>query len=417
MGKMRVVWIVNVVFPEICSVLGLEKTVIGGWLFAYKKALKESFSELELHIISPYKGRNIRKIESGGDVFYVFPENIEKEKLLLFYKKINAEVSPLLVHIHGTEFFHSYAYVEANGNDNVLVSIQGMVSVYARYYYGGIEHSDLRKYVSLRDILKGETIRKKRDLFVKNGKTETELIRKVKYIAGRTSWDYSNCWILNKSMNFFVLNEPLRSSFYENQWKIENCRRHSIFMSQTYYPIKGLHKMLEALPAILDVYPDTELFLCGENITDKPWYRRTTYGNYIKSLIEKYRLDDHVHFVGVMNEAQMVSHYLSANVFVCPSSIENSSNSVCEAQLLGTPVVSAYVGGLMDLVEDGRTGLLYRFEEVPMLANKICRIFENDDLAANISLNERKVALKRHDRMDIARELMSIYNSIINRNI
>lgn len=412
MGEMKVLWIVNVAFPEICHVLGLEKTVIGGWLYAYRQALKDSFNNIKLYIISPYNGSEIRRVESNGDVFYVFPDSLGKNSLFEFYKDLNDKIQPDVVHIHGTEFFHSFAFLEVNGNKNVLVSIQGLVSVYSKYFYGNISKMSLMKFVSLRDILKGDTLWKKKSIFVKNGKTERELIRRANFIAGRTSWDYSNCWEFNRNMTYFKLNEALRPSFYENQWNINRCNRHTIFMSQTYYPIKGLHKMLEALPLVLSEYPDTELFLCGEDITQKPWYKITTYGKYIKYLIKKNKLEGCVHFLGIMSEKQMVEHYLSANVFVSPSSIENSSNSVCEAQLIGTPVISSYVGGIMDLVEDEKSGLLYRFEETCMLANKICRVFKNDELAQKLSHNARSVALVRHDRKAISDKLIDIYNYI-----
>ena len=52
-----------------------------------------------------------------------------------------------------------------------------------------------------------------------------------------------------------------------------------------------------------------------------------------------------------------------------------------EAQLLGVPVIASYVGGVPDMVTHGETGLLYRFEEVEMLAEGIRNLFMNMALA------------------------------------
>ena len=68
----------------------------------------------------------------------------------------------------------------------------------------------------------------------------------------------------------------------------------------------------------------------------------------------------------------------------------------------------------MDLIEDQKSGLLYRFEEAAMLAYKICSIFESDNLAYKLSVNEREVAMKRHDRKAIADSLYNIYTQINN---
>lgn len=114
----------------------------------------------------------------------------------------------------------------------------------------------------------------------------------------------------------------------------------------------------------------------------------------------------------MIDAERMVEQYRLANVFVCPSSIENSPNSLGEAQLIGCPVVASYVGGVPDMVENGRTGLLYRFEETEMLAAAICRIFGNDDLAKSLSKNGIDVAKERYDGIKNATRMMEIYNSI-----
>jgi glycosyltransferase involved in cell wall biosynthesis len=113
----------------------------------------------------------------------------------------------------------------------------------------------------------------------------------------------------------------------------------------------------------------------------------------------------------------MVKQYAAAHVFVCPSIIENSPNSVGEAQLVGTPCVASYVGGTMDMVKDGETGFLYRFEEISLLAKQICQIFSNDELAISLSENAHRAALMRHDKLKNATQLNSIYKQIINESI
>lgn len=108
----------------------------------------------------------------------------------------------------------------------------------------------------------------------------------------------------------------------------------------------------------------------------------------------------------------MADQYRMAHVFVCSSSIENSPNSLGEAQLIGCPVVASYVGGVPDMVDNNITGLLYRFEETEMLAAAICRIFNNDNLAEALSTREIETASKRHDGIKNANRMMEIYKTV-----
>ena len=120
-----------------------------------------------------------------------------------------------------------------------------------------------------------------------------------------------------------------------------------------------------------------------------------------------------MHFLGQLSEEQMIAEYIKAHVFVCPSAIENSPNSVGEAQLLGTPVVASYVGGTMDMVKDNETGFLYRFEEISLLAQRVCELFANSELCNRLSEQARIAAKQRHCKDANAATLLEIYNEIV----
>ena len=64
---------------------------------------------------------------------------------------------------------------------------------------------------------------------------------------GRTTWDQACTYLINPKVKYHFCNETLRSEFYKDRWKVENCNKHTIFISQASYPIKGFHKFLEAL--------------------------------------------------------------------------------------------------------------------------------------------------------------------------
>lgn len=408
--KLKVVWLSNIIFPDAAERIGVARYAIGSWLTAYRDVMRKYHGDdMMLHVIAPYDGHSFAEQTVGDTCHYLFPKECKPQALSAWFKSIDDRIRPDVVHLHGSEFPHSSIYVDACGNANAVLSIQGLVSVYPRYYFAGMP---VHYPPTLRDLLKGETLTARRNEMARRGRLERSLLTKVRYVAGRTSWDYAHCKAVNQSLHYFVCNEPLREGFYHAAWSLPACRRHTIFACQSSYPIKGTHMLLRALAIVRRTYPDAVLSLPGVDVARRPWYRTFTYWKYIRSLIRDLGLSGCVHFLGDLSEEEMIDQYLSANVFVCPSSIENSSNSVCEAQMTGTPVIASYVGGMMDLVDDGVTGLLYRFEEIEMLADKICRIFADDDLAVTLSRNARAAASVRHDREAIARSLWQIYQTV-----
>ena len=243
------------------------------------------------------------------------------------------------------------------------------------------------------------------------------MLEMAKHIIGRTSWDRARTWAINPAAHYHFCNETLRPEFYDgSSWDYNRCNKHTIFLSQAGYPIKGLHQLLKAMPLILRHYPNTTIRIAGNDITKctslKDFLHFTGYGRYINRLIKKGELEDHVVFIGRLNADEMKREYLSANVFVCPSSIENSPNSLGEAQILGVPCVSSYVGGTMDMM-DSNTDNLYRFEEIEMLAYKICQIFGKEER----QVDTKDIAVKRHNQLGNATMLCDIYKSIVNESI
>ena len=414
---MTVLWITNILFPEAIELItgSGELKASGGWMLGAANALlKQDGTNLYVASVSPLVTK-LTKLYGKQIISYVLPLGKGNQKVNLDYcplwKQINEDVKPDIVHIHGTEYSHGYAYMKACGCNNVVISIQGVTSAYYYYYYDGMTKQDIYRNLTLRDILRGSILDGQKQ-FARRAKYEVEMLKMAQNIIGRTSWDRAHVWAINPDAKYHFCNETLRQDFYNGElWNYEQCQKHSIFLSQAVYPIKGLHQVLKAMPLILRHYPDTTIRVAGSDITktttieDK--LRLSGYGRYIKRLIKRNKLTDHIEFTGNLNGQQMKQEYLRANVFICPSSIENSPNSLGEAQILGTPCISSYIGGTPDMM-CGNEDNLYRFEEVEMLAYKVCRIFYNK--GAQQSMNN--VANQRHNQLENALSLISIYNQI-----
>lgn len=303
------------------------------------------------------------------------------------------------------------------GNDNVLISIQGLTSVYYHYFNSGINSRTILRNITFIDLYSRSTIFQQKRAMALRGQYERLMLENVNHIIGRTSWDKAHTWAINPNAKYHFCNETLRREFYQGCWEYNKCIKHTIFISQSSTPIKGLYQLLKAMPLVLRHYPDTKIRIGGwnptENNTLRQKLRLSGFGKILRQYIKKHSLDSSIYFLGNLNAEEMKSEFLSANVFVMPSSIENSPNSLGEAQLLGVPCVVAYVGGVHDMVPNSDCGILYRFDEIEMLAHSICDIFEKSKNFDNSQM--RRIANERHDAENNAKTLFKIYNNIIKR--
>jgi glycosyltransferase involved in cell wall biosynthesis len=418
----KILWLTNIPLPEASILMNENSTPFGGWLVNASKALTEN-NKIELSIAFPNKGSADIRVFYGKDMkYYAFtPVNennrnhVEKNKNL---EKILDEVNPDIVHIYGTEYSHTLAMVNACKKRTIhtVISIQGLVSVYARHYMACLPPKVQGRF-TFRDFIKQDNLKQQQNNFVKRGKFEIEAINKVKHVIGRTSWDRACVAQINPNSVYHFCNETLRDEFYNYEWDINQCEKHSIFVSQGMYPIKGLHFMIEAMPTILKYYPDAMLNIGGFDITKyntiKDKLKISSYGKYIRDLIEKKNLQNRVVFTGVLNAKEMCEKYLKSNIFVCPSSIENSPNSLGEAMILGVPSVASHVGGVADLITDGKEGFIYQMDAPYMLAHYICEIFKNNELALEFSKNAKEHAKKTHHIEANNNRLINIYLNIL----
>lgn len=415
----QVIWLCNVPTPKASEAFGWDVTSVGGWMFWLSERLGKS-TEYKLNLI--FKSNNVKEVikkEYDGINYYAIPNftpDIKKysKKCEKTFEEIISSIKPDIIHIFGTEYSHTLAMINASIHLNVLekcvISIQGLVSVYAKYYFGNLDEKE-KKTVSLRDILKLNTLLLQKKNFEKRGIYEKEALKKVCNVIGRTDWDKALTKQFNPEVSYYFNNENLRDSFYENEWDYNKCQKHSLFLSQGHNPLKGLDVLLKALPQVLKYYPDTKVYVAGYKNTSK--IKKSSYEKILMRLIKKNKLENNIEFLGMKNEKEMVDEYLRANLFICPSSIENSPNSVGEAMLLGTPVIASYVGGTSNLLKDKEEGYLYQSDADYMLAYYIIDLFTNIDKARSFSKKAREHALSTHNREKNFNELLKIYEIII----
>lgn len=407
---MRVLWLCNIVLPELCEEFNLKKTHIGGWLTGLWQELKEK-KGLELGICVPIIDEFRRKDgKKDNYLFFSFPFQRE-ENISTMQEKCFGEIlekfTPDIVHIWGTEYHHTWAMVQAckkkGLQENIVINIQGLLSFCYPLYEFGLPAKIIY------DNLFGKTIHEEMIDFINRSKSEVSSLENVFHVIGRTDWDQFCIERISKA-RYHKCGEILRQIFYEDRraWRPDNCERHSIFISQAGYPIKGLHLVLENIYQLKKKYADLKIFIAGADLYTKG----TMYAYYIRTAIEKYNLKETIYFTGHLSNIEMYDYYLRSNVFLSASTEENSPNSICEAMCVGTPVVASYVGGVSSIISHGESGFLYPLTETYMLECYVERIFEDDALAERLSSNGKKVSAQFNNKEQIVERIMNIYELI-----
>ncbi len=163
------------------------------------------------------------------------------------------------------------------------------------------------------------------------------------------------------------------------------------------------------LSAALDFRPDAQLvLLAGPAETAE-------LGAEVEALLERLRAArTGVFWIPEMLPRESVIQLLShAAVFVCPSVYEPLGIVNLEAMACETPVVASAVGGIPEVVADGRTGLLVPPSEPAALARAVNRLLDDPALAAEMGRAGRRRASAEFSWRAIAEQTVALYETII----
>lgn len=375
-------------------------------------------SDFELAILSEC-GRDIKehRVEAFGKIILILSSQLW-DSAESFAKTIEKENISAIV-IFGTEAPYSLPAVELCKKAGVLhktaLFAQGIACACAKHYSEGLPHRVITRR-TFRDFLRRSSIKTEQNKMEARAENERKAIEQIQHFIGRTTLDLAVLRMYNSKAAYYKCNDILRSCFFSGKWDYESCEKHRIFISQYYYPLKGFHYLLEAAAILREKYPDLKISAAGYNPIEKSLTKHelkdSSYIRYIKSLITKYNFQNSVELLGELDAEQMKHEYLRANVFVMPSTIENSPNSLAEAMMLGTPCAAADVGGISDFAEHRTEAFIYPSSASYLLAHYIDKLFSDESSARSLSENGRLRALREYNREENIRQLEKAFTDI-----
>lgn len=376
----------------------------GGWIASLQKEIERSYSDqIKISLAFPndhnsdesYEGTEYYGIETIKHTFWKYDQ--KEAKFCERIKEVINAVSPDVILCFGTE--NGFGLASTLTDIPVVIHLQGILNPYYEAW--------MPQGLSWRRWLWGNKNAILTWLALKYfKKREMKMFRSCKYFIGRTDWDKNITRLLAPQATYFYCSEMLRPAIYNSEkvWTIsDNQKKHIVsIISGSIY--KGGDLILRAAKVL------------KENASfDFVWEVYGVNDMHAWEMLTHVKHDDvNVCIKGVINANQLIDVICSADVYVHPSYIENSPNTVCEAQLLGAPVIVTDVGGTSTLVKHEETGIVVPANDPYLMAACIVKLVGDKSSTLRLGRNGRNVALERHNPTMIVSELIKIFNDIEN---
>jgi glycosyltransferase involved in cell wall biosynthesis len=317
------------------------------------------------------------------------------------------DFKPDVIHVFGTEGF--FGLVQDQTRIPVVIHLQGLINPYLNSYLPpGFSKNDFWFNSSyFLDHVIGRSIPFRIKQINYQANREALILRNAKHVMGRTEWDKSMATFYNSCVNYYHVDEVLRPIFYE-ETRVNKSESGKLVILSTLSPTiyKGIDMVLKTANLLVKESVCTfEWHVVGLNEDDK----------LVKHFEKKLKMNAkscQLNFLGRKNAEEVKTLLTQSDVFVHPSYIDNSPNSVCEAQMAGLLVIACHVGGVPSIIKDDETGKLIPANGVFELASLLKNYAKNKVNFDIMAENGKKAALQRHDRQKIKADVLQCYQVI-----
>jgi glycosyltransferase involved in cell wall biosynthesis len=173
---------------------------------------------------------------------------------------------------------------------------------------------------------------------------------------------------------------------------------------------KGTVELLQAVPRVLQAVPDARFVLIGGDRPHCPGGR--THAQYLEQDFPP-EVRRRVMLVGRLPQPEVDRWLQTADVFVAPSRYESFGLIFLEAMRWGTPVIGTTAGGIPEVVENGRSGVLVRPEALDELAAAIVRLLTDPQRRAALGAGGRRRAEQHFSVERMAQRTAQVYDEVI----
>lgn len=384
----------------------------GGWIASLEQIIRKE-PTVDLGIAFDFHNSDF-KYERERVVYYPIPNmrpsllqrlfgKNYKNKFIDYCLHIIDDFKPDIIQIFGSE--NDFGLLSQYTKIPIIIHMQGCLPPYHNALFPvGMNKFDFIFSRSLSLNYRWLGFRSESS-FRNRAEQEIRTIQSCNYFMGRTEWDKGLVSLFNPNATYFHCEEALRDSFINKSnhwsWPERNKLRIISVISNPWY--KGMDLILK-----------TSNLLKRFTTFDFEWF---VYGvQNIRLFEQKYDInsdDVNVKIMGIASKDELIKALCSSTLYVHPSYIDNSPNSICEAQFIGVPVLATNVGGISSIVRDGETGILFPANAPYTLANRIIQLSTDPEKCLSLSRAAIAQATVRHNPHRILETLLNIYQTIL----
>ena len=296
------------------------------------------------------------------------------------------QLKPSICHIHGTGIF-SYKIFESLNKKGIptIVTVHGLLMVEKK--------KTLIKHFSLKALYQ----------YIMQTRAERKLLQKALDLVVDTDYvaDEIRRYINTAISKIHVIPQGVDERFF-----LIHCSSASdIILSVGAFSRRKSHILLiKSFEKICKKKIYANLVICG-NIAEKDYY------DEVKDYVSQSSYKNRISLLTNVTKEELFKHYASAKVFALHSYEESQGIVLAEAMAVGLPVVSTRVGGIPDVICDGKTGFLTEYGDTDTFADAMKKLLFSDVLWNQMSTQCNDEA-KRYSWSFIADNIDKVYCSI-----
>lgn len=133
----------------------------------------------------------------------------------------------------------------------------------------------------------------------------------------------------------------------------------------------------------------------------------------VKKYIKNNKLEDKIKLLGFLNSDEVKEYVRKARFIVVPSVwYENCPYSVLETLVMGKPIIGSNLGGIPELVKDNENGLIYKYNDIKELEDKMQELFDNKEKAMQLGKMAKENAKKDFSKESYYNKIMDVYKEV-----
>ncbi len=418
---MRILWFTGVQLPAVTG----QKLDRAGWQEGLRDALEKFHPEVQLSIAS--FGSEAYEPFTEGNTTYLniyrqpAPGNRWK-RLAQSWKHLSYNddeldqclelveiVQPDLIFIFGTE--NPFGLLANRLPVPVIISIQAVINGLVERIFHGLSSRELLNEFFSKETIIGEGVFHRYWQLKKIAGMEKEIYSRCIVFSGRTEWDKNWLNRLNRKAIYYHIDRILGRDYYQHTWKYEDTSEDIIFTTSSNAPFKGGITLTRGFIQLIQRGKvDAKLHIAGV-------HPDSIVGKNILRLAKRHKITDRLKLIDRIPPQKIISEMKTARLFVLPSHMDNSPNSLGEAMLIGMPCIASNAGGIASMIQDGEDGLLYQHDDQDQLVEKIELLLGDPALAQKLGKNAKITAAARHDPATIADKTLEMYRQVVSGRV